>query len=81
MTFGLPCLAMIGIGADEHTTTTVIRDHFIEVHIAGIAKRTGRRECLHGKWMVFKIQADDLGEWRQSVDTFFTPGTEQLQCR
>ncbi|EKJ94209.1 carbon-phosphorus lyase complex subunit [Bradyrhizobium lupini HPC(L)] len=70
---------MIGIGADEHPSASVIQHHFIQIDIFCAAQRAGLVEALDFKRMILEIEADDVGVGRYGIDALLAPGAEQLQ--
>src|ERR1700753_3931558 len=80
MTAGrLLTFAVIGIGTDEHSTTRIVSDDFIEIGILRTAQRARRIEAVSGERVVLEIKRFHPGMRRDRINALLAPGAEQLQ--
>src|SRR6202035_1628683 len=81
VTLGLPGLAVIGVGADEHPAALVVGEDFVEIGIIRPAQRTWRVEAVTREPMILEIERLDRCERRDRIDALLAAGAEQLQRR
>src|SRR3982074_2847242 len=81
MAQGLPGLAKISVGADEHPAALVVGDDFIEVGIIRPTQRARRVEAIARKWMILEVERHHRRMRRYRIDAFLAAGAEQLQRR
>src|SRR5215475_5778463 len=81
MTGGLPRLAIISVGADEHPAAGIVGHDLVEIGVLGAAQRTGRIEAVAREWMVLEIERHHLRVRRNGINALFAARPEQLQRR
>src|SRR5882724_6559806 len=78
---GLPGLAVVGVGADEHPPALVVGDDFVEVGLIGAAQRARRVEAVAREWMILEVERRHRCIGWNRIDALLAPGAEQLQRR
>src|SRR6185437_4853688 len=72
-------LAIIGVGADENSTTMVVRHDLVQIAPLGPAQCASMWCADKAKWMIVEIEGSDIGVWRYRVDPLLAPCSEKLQ--
>src|ERR1700675_3714103 len=81
MPLGLPGLAIIGVGTDEHPPALVVGDDFVEIGIIRPAQRTGRVESVACEGVILEVERLHRGMGRNRIDALLAASAEQLQRR